>query len=56
MEAVATPEEVRAKIPTDYGRSKGLAWYGICGWKLIWEQADIAGTGENPHIIWVGSA
>ena len=56
MEAVALPEEVRAKIPTDYGRSKGLAWYGICGWKLIWEEADIDGAGEYPHIIWVGSA
>jgi N4-gp56 family major capsid protein len=54
MEAVATPEEVRAKIPTDYGRSKGLAWYGICGWKILWEVGDYAT--EKPHIIWVGSA
>ncbi len=25
-EAIAVPEEVRAKIPTDFGRSKGIAW------------------------------
>ena len=25
-EAIAIPEEIRAKIPTDFGRSKGIAW------------------------------
>ena len=25
-EAIAVPEEMRGKIPTDYGRSKGIAW------------------------------
>jgi hypothetical protein len=34
-EAIAVPEEMRGKIPTDYGRSKGVAWYylgqGITG-------------------------
>ena len=25
-EAVCVPEEVRAKIPGDYGRSRGIAW------------------------------
>jgi N4-gp56 family major capsid protein len=33
-EGVAVPEEVRAKIPTDYGRSKGVAWYTLCGFGL----------------------
>ncbi len=33
-EAVAVPEEVRAKIPTDYGRSKGVAWYALAGFGL----------------------
>lgn len=27
-EAIAVPEEMRGKIPTDFGRSKGVAWYG----------------------------
>jgi hypothetical protein len=26
-EAIVVPDEIRAKIPTDYGRSKGIAWY-----------------------------
>ena len=25
-EAIAIPEEMRGKIPTDFGRSKGVAW------------------------------
>ena len=25
-EAIAVPEEIRGKIPSDYGRSKGVAW------------------------------
>ena len=28
-EAVHTEEEIRAKIPDDYGRSKGVAWYAL---------------------------
>lgn len=28
-EAVACPEEVRAKIPDDYGRGKGIGWYAL---------------------------
>lgn len=26
-EAVVIPEEMRGKIPTDFGRSRGIAWY-----------------------------
>jgi N4-gp56 family major capsid protein len=37
MEGVAVPEQVRAKEVTDYGRSKGLAWYFLGGWKIIWD-------------------
>lgn len=34
-EAIAVPEEIRAKIPTDYGRSKGVAWYYLGGFGLV---------------------
>jgi len=34
-EAIAVPEEIRGKIPTDYGRSKGVAWYGELGYGLV---------------------
>lgn len=35
MEGVVIPEEIRAKIPTDYGRSKGVAYYALMGWGLV---------------------
>ncbi len=41
---VAIDPELRAKIPTDYGRSKGVAWYGIYGFAQIW--SDSANAGE----------
>lgn len=33
-EAVHTAEEIRAKNPDDYGRSKGIAWYALLGYGL----------------------
>ena len=33
-EAVHTPEEIRAKIADDYGRSKGIAWYYLGGYGI----------------------
>lgn len=33
-EAVHTEEEIRAKIPDDYGRSKGVAWYALLGYGI----------------------
>jgi N4-gp56 family major capsid protein len=46
-EAVAVPEEIRMKIPTDYGRSKGIAWYALLGHKIEWETA-----GDTRIIKW----
>ena len=34
-EAIAVPEEMRGKIPSDYGRSKGVAWYYLGGMGLV---------------------
>lgn len=34
-EGIAVPEEMRGKIPTDYGRSKGVAWYYLGGFGLV---------------------
>lgn len=39
VEGVAVPEELRAKIPTDFGRDKGLAWYYLGGFKRTYETA-----------------
>jgi hypothetical protein len=34
-EAIRIPEEIRAKIPGDYGRSRGIAWYYLGGFGLV---------------------
>ncbi len=34
-EGIVIPEEVRAKIPTDFGRSKGVAWYTLAGFGKV---------------------
>lgn len=34
-EAIVIPEEMRGKIPTDFGRSKGIAWYYLGGFGLV---------------------
>jgi len=38
-EGVAVPEEIRAKIPDDYGRGKGIAWYYLGGFGLVHNNA-----------------
>lgn len=42
VEAPAVPEEVRAKIPEDFGRSHGLAWYYLGGAGLTHSDAENA--------------
>lgn len=49
-EAVCVPEEIRAKIPTDYGRSKGVAWYFLGGYGLAHTSA--MGTDDCRIIKW----
>jgi hypothetical protein len=39
-EAAITPEEVRAKLPEDYGRDKGAAWYYLGGFGITHPDAD----------------
>jgi hypothetical protein len=36
MEGIAIPEGIRRKEITDYGRSRGIAWYFLGGWKIAW--------------------
>ncbi len=47
-EAIATPEEMRGKIPTDYGRSKGVAWYYLGGFGNAHK---VTGNTANERII-----
>jgi hypothetical protein len=34
-EALVIPEEIRLKLASDYGRSRGLAWYALVGFGLV---------------------
>jgi len=49
-EAVAVPEEMRGKIATDYGRSKGVAWYYLGGFGIVQTLA------SNARIVKLDSA
>ena len=51
-EVVAIPEEIRAKLPEDYGRDKGLAWYAMLGWGRVWDFS----TDSEEHIVRITSA
>lgn len=46
-EGVAIPEEIRAKIPGDYGRSKGVAWYYLGGFGIVHTTAS-----ESRIVMW----
>ena len=35
IEAIVCPPEIRGKVPTDYGRDKGVAWYALEGFALV---------------------
>lgn len=50
-EGIAIPEEMRAKIPTDYGRSKGVAWYYLGGFGIVQTAAS-----ESRIVVWDSAA
>lgn len=50
-EAICIPEEIRAKLPGDYGRSKGIAWYALGGFGIIHTSAT-----EARIIMWDSAA
>lgn len=35
IEAIVCPPEIRGKIPQDFGRDKGVAWYALEGFALV---------------------
>jgi len=49
-EAIAVPEEMRGKIPTDYGRSKGVAWYYLGGFGIV-HPLDTSNNSQNARIV-----
>jgi hypothetical protein len=51
MEAIVIPPEIRGKIPGDYGRDRGVAWYALEGFALVHSAA------ANARIIeWASAA
>jgi hypothetical protein len=55
-EAVAIPEEIRGKIPTDFGRSRGIAWYYLGGFGIV-HAGDATNGYENCRILkWESAA
>ena len=48
-EAIVIPEQIRRKEKSDYGRSDGLAWYGLMGWKI---EYDTSGADDTRIIKW----
>lgn len=51
IEAIAIPEEIRGAIPTDYGRSRGIAWYAELGFGIA--HTDIVGSTPGNVRIYV---
>ncbi|HIK81255.1 MAG TPA: N4-gp56 family major capsid protein [Porticoccaceae bacterium] len=50
-EAIAIPEEIRGKIPGDFGRDRGVAWYYLGGFGLIHTQA-----AQSRIVMWDSAA
>lgn len=50
--AEAMSPELRAAIPSDFGRSKAVAWYGIFEFGLVWDTGNVG----QARIVHVGSA
>lgn len=44
-EAIVIPEEIRGRIPTDFGRSRGIAWYALLGYGIVHP-----GSGDDDYI------
>lgn len=47
---VVIEPELRAKESEDYGRAKGVAWYGIYGFSQIWGDSASAGEARVVHV------
>ena len=50
-EVIAMSPEIRGRIPSDYGRSMGMAWYALQGFGLVHDDA------TNARIVeWASAA
>jgi hypothetical protein len=51
-EAIAIPEELRGKIPDDYGRSRGIAWYYLGAFAITHANTTTEGKKQARIIKW----
>jgi len=49
-EGIVIPEEMRGKIPTDFGRSRGIAWYYVGGFGIV-HGVQSANNSQNARIV-----
>lgn len=52
-EAIVEPEQIRGKIPTDFGRSRGIAWYYLGGFGIVHNET---GAAQNRIMKWASNA
>lgn len=52
-EAIVEPEQIRGKIPTDFGRSRGIAWYYLGGFGITHNQT---GADQNRIMRWASAS
>ena len=52
-EAIAIQEEMRGKIPSDFGRSRGVAWYALLGFGLVHTTAN---PSQGRIVLWDSAA
>ncbi len=55
-EGMAVPEEMRGKIPSDYGRDMGVAWYYIGGFGIVHMRNDADGSKNARIVKWDSAA
>jgi N4-gp56 family major capsid protein len=51
-EGVIVPEEMRGKIPSDYGRSRGVAWYYLGGFGIVYGGANATMIKNSRIVKW----
>jgi N4-gp56 family major capsid protein len=55
-EIIAVPPEIRGKIPGDYGRDLGVAWYALEGFGIMYSSTNDSGATNSRIIKWDSAA
>lgn len=51
IEAIVCPPEIRGKLPGDFGRDKGVAWYAEEGFKIVHASTTDSGDATQARIM-----